>query len=178
MEPVSEDFWVFAYGSLMWFPGFQPVESVLARVHGWHRAMCVWSTIYRGRPEAPGLVLGLDRGGSCRGLALRVAPDEAEAVRAYLHGREMVTNAYAPRFLPATLDDGRRIRAWAFPMRRDHPQYAGRLPPADAAAVIRTAEGQSGPCRDYLANTVAQLRQLGIRDAGLEALLAAVTAGS
>lgn len=168
---VDQAFWVFAYGSLMWFPGFQPTEVVTARVHGWHRAMCVRSTIYRGRPESPGLVLGLDRGGSCLGLALRVADDETQEVKDYLHGREMVTEVYAPCFVPARLADGRRVSAWCFPVRRDHPQYAGRLAPAQAVAMVRQGSGQSGPCLDYLVNTVEHLRRLGIRDAGLEKLL-------
>ena len=165
-------FWVFGYGSLMWFPGFVPAESVIARVHGWHRAMCVRSTIYRGRPEAPGLVLGLDRGGSCLGLGLRVAADEVEAVKAYIYGREMVTEVYAPTFVNAALADGRRVRAWCFPVRRDHAQYAGRLSLDEAAAMVRLGVGQSGTSLDYLASTVEQLRQLGLHDAGLERLLA------
>lgn len=166
------EFWVFAYGSLMWFPGFEPAETMTARVWGWHRAMCVRSTIYRGNPEAPGLVLGLDRGGSCQGLALRVAEVEIEAVRAYLYGREMVTGVYRPSFLAARLADGRRVSAWSFPVRRDHPQYAGSLPQDEALAMILRGVGRSGSSLDYLANTVMELRRIGIRDAGLERLLA------
>jgi cation transport protein ChaC len=174
MSAPSADgaFWVFAYGSLMWYPGFEPAEAVVAKVHGWHRAMCVLSTVYRGRPEAPGLVLGLDRGGSCVGMVLRVAAEQVEAVKAALYEREMVTQVYAPTFIPAVLADGRRVRAWAFPVRRDHVQYAGHLPLDQAAAMIRDGVGNSGRALDYLANTVDHLRSLGIHDGGLERLLA------
>lgn len=169
---MSEDeFWVFAYGSLMWLPGFTPAEAMIARVHGWHRAMCIRSTIYRGRPEAPGLVLGLDRGGSCRGMALRVAATEVEEVKAYIYGREMVTEVYAPTFLKTVLADGRQVLSWAFPARRDHPQYAGHLPLDQAAAMVRNGVGQSGTSLDYLTSTVERLHELGIRDGGLERLL-------
>ncbi len=169
------DFWVFAYGSLMWRPDFEPLEEATAVVHGWHRAMCILSTRYRGRPEAPGLVLGLDRGGSCRGRVLRVAADEVEAVKAMLHEREMITNVYTPRMLPARLDDGRRVATYGFVARRDHAQYV-RPAPAEAAALIRGACGAKGACREYLENTVRHLQELGIRDSRLERLLALVEA--
>lgn len=166
------DFWVFAYGSLMWRPDFEFTEVQTARVRGWHRAMCILSTIYRGRPERPGLVLGLDRGGSCLGRAFRIEAHAVERVKALLHEREMPTNVYDPRMLRATLADGRTVLAYGFVSRRDHAQYAGRLLPAQAVALIRQGHGASGACRDYLANTVLHLRELGIRDMRLERLLA------
>ena len=96
-QVLSEDpVWIFGYGSLMWRPGFAFVERVVTRVHGYHRQFCVWSHRYRGSPRSPGLVLGLDRGGSCRGIAYRIAPDQAAEVLAYLDEREMVTGVYQP----------------------------------------------------------------------------------
>ncbi|MGE5504914.1 MAG: gamma-glutamylcyclotransferase, partial [Actinomycetota bacterium] len=114
---------MFAYGSLMWRPDFDHAEARPARLLGWHRALCILSTHYRGCPERPGLVLGLDRGGSCVGRAFRVEADKAEAVLRLLHEREMITNVYQPRFLPVTLDDGRRVPAWSFIVDRRHRQY-------------------------------------------------------
>jgi cation transport protein ChaC len=170
---TGEDFWVFAYGSLMWRPGFVYVEARSALLRGYHREFCVYSHRHRGTPERPGLVLGLDRGGCCRGLAFRVAAAEVEAVVRYLAEREMVTNAYEPRTLPAETEAG-RIPVYAFVVRRDHRQYAGKLPVADAAALITRGEGLSGLNRDYLINTVRRLESLGFADRRLHALLAEV----
>lgn len=164
------DFWVFGYGSLMWQPDFDHVEARPAVLHGWHRAMCILSTRYRGRPEAPGLVLGLDRGGSCRGMAFRVPAGRAAAVTALLHEREMITGVYDPRLLPVRLGDGGVVAAYAFVARRDHPQYV-RLPLDAQARLIVGACGARGACRDYLENTVTHLRALGLPDAKLECLL-------
>lgn len=168
------EFWVFGYGSLMWRPDFDHLEVRTAVVHGWHRTMCILSTRYRGTPEAPGLVLGLDRGGTCRGRAFRVAADRIDAVKHILHEREMITNVYEPRMMPARLDDGRRVIAYSFVARRDHPQYVGRLSPEAAACYIRAGCGAKGACRDYLVNTVRHLEELGIRDANLSRLLSLV----
>jgi cation transport protein ChaC len=171
---MDGNFWVFGYGSLIWRPDFAFEEAQPARLHGWHRSMCLYSTHYRGTPEVPGLVLGLDRGGSCRGLAFRIAHDQAQAVRQALHDREMVTNAYAPCLLPLRLADGRHVRGYSFPIRRDHPQYAGRLPLEQAVALIRQGVGGSGTSRDYLAATVTHLELLGLPDPSLRRLLRAV----
>lgn len=173
-EGIAGDFWVFAYGSLIWQPGFDFEEARPALLRGWHRAMCIYSTHYRGCTEAPGLVLGLDRGGSCKGLAYRIAKDKAETVRAYLHEREMVTGVYHPRFAGLLLDDGRRIDAYLFIARRDHPQYAGHLDLEQAVGAIRQGRGCTGSSRDYLAATVAQLELLGLKDRALRYLLAEV----
>lgn len=170
------DFWVFAYGSLMWRPEFDYIEVRTAVIRGWHRAMCILSTRYRGQPDAPGLVLGLDRGGSCRGRAFRVDAGRADEVKAILHEREMITNVYKPRILPARLDDGRVVDAYGFVARRDHPQYVSGLSPEQAARLIRDAYGAKGPCREYLENTVRHLDELGIRDARMHRLLQAVAA--
>lgn len=168
---AEEDFWVFGYGSLMWRPDFEYQEAVPATLFGWRRSMCILSTHYRGRPERPGLVLGLDRGGSCRGLAFRVERPRAEEVRAILHQREMISGVYEPRFAPLRLDDGRRVSGYVFTARRDHAQYAGPLTPERAAALIRQGIGSIGSSRDYLAQTVARLGQLGLRDGALQNLL-------
>jgi cation transport protein ChaC len=166
-----EDLWVFAYGSLMWDPGFAAAEAVAARLYGWHRAMCILSEVYRGRPGNPGLVLGLDRGGSCRGLAYRVAAPVAAAVEQVLHDREMVNNVYRPTRSAIHLTDQRTVRALYFVARRDHRQYAGKLRAIDAARLIRQGFGLSGSSRDYLANTVEHLAALGLEDRALWNLL-------
>src|SRR5690606_30856953 len=147
--PPGEEFWVFAYGSLMWRPGFRCLESRPALLRGYHRAFCIYSVRYRGTPERPGLVLGLDRGGACRGRALRVAAEDAEAVAAYLHEREMVTGVYEPRWLPVEVEGG-RIRAATYVADRRHAQYTGKLDPELTAEMILAGVGAAGSNRDYL----------------------------
>ncbi|MGE5515265.1 MAG: gamma-glutamylcyclotransferase [Bacteroidota bacterium] len=164
---------MFAYGSLIWRPDFQPAETTMARLAGWHRAMCILSTVYRGTPACPGLVLGLDRGGSCLGRALRVEAAEWPAVKAMLDARELVTGVYTPRFVPLRLADGRRVAAYAFTCDRSHPQY-WRGPRDQAVRLIRQGRGTGGPARDYLACTVEHLAALGIADRSLHALLSHV----
>lgn len=173
MSATDGDFWVFAYGSLMWRPGFEYVEARSALLRGYHREFCVYSHRHRGTPQRPGLVLGLDRGGCCRGLAFRVAAADVEAVMGYLAEREMANNTYEPRMLPAETEGG-RLAVYAFVVRRDHPQYSGKLPVAVAAALITQGEGVSGLNRDYLINTVKRLESLGFIDKRLHALLTEV----
>lgn len=173
---MAEDFWVFAYGSLIWRPGFVYEEAAQGTLRGWHRAMCILSTRYRGCPEVPGLVLGLDHGGSCRGIAYRVAAARAAAVYKYLDDREMISGVYRPRFAPVSLVDGRRVPGYVFIARRDHCQYAGPLRPEQAVALIRQGKGREGSSRDYLANTVAHLEALGLHDKSLHQLLRLVDA--
>ncbi|MDX1512489.1 MAG: gamma-glutamylcyclotransferase [Gammaproteobacteria bacterium] len=156
------DLWVFGYGSLMWHPGFPPAESRVARLFGYHRGLCVWSWVYRGTETSPGLVLGLDSGGSCLGVAHRVRREHRAAAAAYLYEREMVTAVYKPAVVRLRLDDGRRVRALTFVADRGHSQYAGDLSAEEAADVVRRAHGKSGPNVDYVANTVACLDRLGI----------------
>lgn len=164
---------MFAYGSLIWRPDFQPAESRMARLCGWHRAMCIKSTVYRGTPASPGLVLGLDRGGSCLGRALRVEAERWPAIKAMLDARELVTGVYLPRFVPVRLDDGRRVPAYAFVCDRAHPQYwSGAVD--EAVRLIRQGQGTGGRARDYLASTVEHLAVLGIADRTLGALLTRV----
>jgi cation transport protein ChaC len=169
--------WVFGYGSLMWDPGFVHVAARPARLFGWHRAMCILSNHWRGTKERPGLVLGLDRGGSCAGRAFLVAAAAWPAVQAQLHEREMVSAVYRPCFLPVRLDDGRRVPAWAFVANRGHPQY-WRGDPAAACALIRQGLGRKGSSRDYLAAAVAHIEDLGVAGGALRRLLRQVDSGA
>ncbi len=173
----AEDLWVFAYGSLMWDPGFPFTEQRLGVLRGYHRRFCIYSLRYRGTPEAPGLVFGLDRGGACRGMLFRVARAEAPPVLESLWRREMVTAVYKPKLLPVRADGGETLRACAFVVDRAHPQYCKGLDLAASAALIRRSAGERGPNIDYLANTVEHLETLGIVDRGLRQLLAAVRDG-
>lgn len=170
-----DEFWVFGYGSLMWNPGFPYVERQVARVHGFRRSLCVRSTAHRGTMENPGLVMGLDRGGSCRGMAFRVADADREDALDYLRKRELITNVYVERVVSISLADGRRVRSVTYVVDRQHPQYAGNLSVEEAAAVVLRSHGQSGPNDAYVLNTVAQLKQMGIRDLWLEAVGEAVS---
>lgn len=162
------DFWVFGYGSLMWRPGFAHVETCRARLHGFRRSLCVSSFVYRGTPERPGLVLGLDRGGSCVGLAFRVPFELREEVLAYLRDRELVTSVYLERMLPVRLESGETVEAVAYIVDHSHEQYAGKLDEASAAKIVSGAVGQAGPNEEYVHNTIAHLKALGIRDHWLE----------
>ena len=168
------DFWVFGYGSLMWRPGFAHSETRRARLHGFRRSLCVDSFIYRGSPERPGLVLGLDRGGSCVGLAFRVPEALRDEVMAYLRDRELVTSVYLERVLPVRLEGGETVGAVTYIVDRDHEQYAGRLEAADAARIVSGAVGQAGPNEEYVLNTIDHLRALGIRDRWLEEVAALI----
>ncbi|MDX2102306.1 MAG: gamma-glutamylcyclotransferase [Alphaproteobacteria bacterium] len=167
-------YWVFAYGSLIWNPGFAFAEQRPARAFGWHRRFCLYSHRYRGTPQQPGLVLGLDRGGSCHGLAYRIAPDQVEAVRSYLWQREMISDAYHPRMIALVTDEG-TISAQTFTIRRDHGQYAGHHGEDEVACLIATSHGERGCNRSYLENTIQALTALGFRDHSLERLLRRVT---
>lgn len=170
----DRDLWVFGYGSLMWRPGFEADEIRRARLDGWHRGFCVYSRHWRGTPERPGLVLGLDQGGSCHGLAFRVAAERAADVVEYLNERELVGYAYVAQDLPVRLDDGRVVDAYTFVADTAHHHYAGQLPLEQAAAIIMDAEGCAGLNRDYLINTIRQLESDGYAEASLHALLVEV----
>ncbi len=168
-DPPQGDFWVFAYGSLIWKPGFEYAERVAARLAGYHRRFCIVSTRYRGTAEAPGLVLGLDRGGSCHGIAYRVPARAAAATIAYLDAREMPDPVYRRRLLLVRLACGTTSRAVAYVARRDWPGYC-RLPPAEAAAMIARGVGAMGSNREYLLNTLAGLHGEGLADPALSRL--------
>jgi cation transport protein ChaC len=168
----SGDLWVFGYGSLMWRPGFCFVERVEARLVGAHRALCVYSFVHRGTPEKPGLVLGLEHGGACRGIAFRVAAAEHEATLAYLRTREQTTMVYreAVRSVWLKGKDNRRVAALCYLVDRGHPQYAGRLTIAEQLHYVRQGHGQSGANRDYVLEAVAALEALGYRETELHLL--------
>ena len=171
------DFWVFGYGSLIWRPGFAHTETERARLHGYRRSLCVRSHVHRGTPERPGLVLGLDRGGSCIGLAFRVPLELRDEVMAYLRERELVTNVYLERTLPVRLATGQTVQAICYVVDRQHVQYAGNLEEEQAAAIVRGAVGQSGRNEDYVFNAVEHLEALGIRDHWMEAVARRLAAG-
>jgi glutathione-specific gamma-glutamylcyclotransferase len=171
--PVSGDLWVFGYGSLMWNPGFEHVERVPALLRGSHRALCIRSIRHRGTAEAPGLVLGLDRGGSCRGIAFRVARERAEATHAYLTEREQMNRVYKEQLRPLLLEDGRRVMGLAYVADRSHWQYA-RLSQAEILAHVRAGHGESGACRDYVLSTLATMASIGITDHSLDWLAGAL----
>lgn len=175
---MNTSFWVFGYGSLMWRPGFAFAERRRARLTGWRRSFCLSSIHYRGTPEEPGLVLGLDQEpeGSCEGVAYLIGDADAAATYAYLRERELVSYAYLERFGTTILDDGRQVDALIYVIDRDHDQYAGRLSPGAQAEIISRAAGSMGPNRDYLHNTVAHLREMGVRDAEMEEIAALVPA--
>ncbi len=160
----GEDLWVFGYGSLIWRPGFPFVETIVARLHGYHRSLCVFSHVHRGTPERPGLVLGLDRGGVCRGVAFRVAADKAQETIAYLRAREQATAVYLERSMPVKLADGRAVTALVYVADRKHLQYAGRLPAEQILELVRHGVGISGQNPDYVLQTHEHLRRMGVLD--------------
>jgi cation transport protein ChaC len=171
-DHAKEDLWVFAYGSLMWRPEFAHVERVPARLIGAHRALCVYSFVHRGTPERPGLVLGLDRGGTCRGIAYRVAAAERAQTLAYLRAREQVTKVYIERVRPIVLAGHAetRIQAVCYLVDRSHAQYAGKLSLTEQLHLVRHAHGKSGQNRDYVLATVHALEAMGCRDRDLHLL--------
>jgi glutathione-specific gamma-glutamylcyclotransferase len=164
LPEILDDLWVFAYGSLMWRPGFTPVEQHAAWLNGYHRALCVYSHVHRGTPERPGLVLGLDHGGSCRGIAFRVAAEAASETIAYLREREQATSVYLERMHHVALDDGRHVRALIYVADREHRQYTGHLSYETMRAMVIAGEGRSGRNPDYVRETHLALLALGVRD--------------
>ena len=168
----TEDLWVFGYGSLIWRPGFEFVEKAPARLIGAHRALCVFSHVHRGTPERPGLVLGLDFGGACRGVAYRVTGKLRAETVAYLRAREQVTSVYRETVRSITLltEPQRRVDALVYMIDRGHVQYAGRLDLATQLRLVRQGHGQSGPNRDYVLSTVHALEALGLYDRDLHLL--------
>ena len=161
--------WVFAYGSLMWNPELPFTERRPALLRGYHRSFCLYSRDYRGTPERPGLVLGLDRGGACRGIAYRLPQDGLGPAIDRVWAREMAGEVYRMRPVTVATPQG-RLAAYAFVVRRDRPDYAGRLALDEAAQIIAVATGGRGTGRDYLANTVRHLEELGIADGPLHRL--------
>jgi cation transport protein ChaC len=171
-ETSKGDLWVFGYGSLIWRPGFEYLEKVPARLIGEHRALCVYSFVHRGTPEKPGLVLGLDRGGACRGVAFHVAEKNRAETIAYLRAREQVTSVYREVMRSVWLENDarQRVSALVYVVDRGHVQYAGRLSLADQLRHVLQGHGQSGINRDYVLSTVKAIEAEGFRDAQLHQL--------
>ena len=170
--------WVFGYGSLIWEPGFAPVERRIATLHGFHRSFCMRSIHHRGTVEAPGLVLALDRaeGAHCTGVALRVAEGDEAAVTDYLRERELISSAYLEQTLPLQLADGRRVTAVTYVIDPAHAQYCGGLDLERQARMIAAAHGGRGPNAEYLFNTAEHLHALGIADPDIDWLAERVRA--
>ena len=168
--PAGQDAWVFGYGSLMWNPAINVVDSRKAHVRGYHRTFCLTLGVGRATPEKPGLMLGIDRGGSCTGVAHRITADEVESELSILWLREMMSGAYEPRWVNADVDGHKRTRVLTFVINRSHPRYEGTLPEGDVARRIALAEGILGTNREYLYRTVKHLAELGIEDGPLRGL--------
>jgi glutathione-specific gamma-glutamylcyclotransferase len=175
--PLPDHLWVFAYGSLIWNPGFAFVSSQAATIYGYHRSLCIYSHVHRGTPERPGLVLGLDRGGLCHGLAYAVAPEHQARTIAYLRAREQVTMVYRETYLQLRLADGTQAKGLAYVADRTNPQYAGRLPAYDQLRLVLQGQGQSGPNPDYVRATAEHLARMNIRDKSLEWLMKNLPSG-
>jgi glutathione-specific gamma-glutamylcyclotransferase len=165
-------FWVFAYGSLMWRPDMAFAERRQALLHGHHRRLCVYSHVHRGTPEKPGLVMGLDRGGACRGIAYRIEAAQWPDTLEYLRAREQVTSVYVESHRPVRLLDGDKqvVTAMVYEADRRHRQYAGRLSVEEQLRHVLQGVGVSGRCADYVEQTLMHLEEMGIRDGALEAL--------
>jgi cation transport protein ChaC len=162
--------WLFAYGSIMWNPGFAFTESAPALLRGWHRAFCIYSYRYRGTPEKPGLVLGLDRGGSCRGVVFRLPDEQADAIIEQCDTRELVTGVYIRRQVTVQTSAG-PVTGWAYVTDRKHQQYAGKLDEAEKVRLIVQGVNPQGATNiEYLENTVRHLADLGIDDPYLRRL--------
>jgi cation transport protein ChaC len=166
---LSAGVWLFGYGSLIWNPAFHFTDRLVGRIYGYHRRFCLWTHLGRGCPERPGLVLGLERGGSCQGVAFHIAPDAALEELMIVWRREMLSDAYQPRWVEVHSPLG-RLPAIAFVINPAHERYARALGDAQIAETIATAAGFLGPCADYLVNTVDHLAELGIHDRPLERL--------
>ncbi|MDC0948762.1 gamma-glutamylcyclotransferase [Gammaproteobacteria bacterium] len=160
--PVGE-LWVFAYGSLMWNPGFPYLRRERAMVHGFHRSLCVRSCNYRGTPTTPGLVVGLDEGGSCIGYAFLADRAEQDVILDYLEQREMLDGVYRPALVELEIEKG-TIEALTFIANRQSPSYAGGLSEAEIIATVAAAEGDRGPNSEYVINTAHCLKELGLSD--------------
>ncbi|HWL03307.1 MAG TPA: gamma-glutamylcyclotransferase [Xanthobacteraceae bacterium] len=177
LEDLPGDLWVFGYGSLIWRPGFDFVERREARLVGAHRALCIYSFVHRGTPEKPGLVLGLDHGGMCRGVAYRVVASRRRETIDYLREREQVTSIYLERVRqvwlksdPSHAGSPEQVGAVCYMVDRSHAQYAGRLSLDAQVRHVADGHGQSGPNREYVLSTVAALEDMGIRDRELHRL--------
>jgi len=167
---AGQALWVFGYASLLWRPEFEAQEQHLSQVWGWHRALKMWSRLNRGSPECPGLVFALVRGGSCRGVAYRIAPEQADEVLTRLWAREMPLDVYTPRWLTCATPKG-PVQALAFTLPRSSPSFTGQLPAETYRHIFQQACGRFGTTLDYARQTDDSLRAHGIEDRALAALL-------
>ena len=165
------DLWIFGYGSLMWSPGFSFKAQAPGRIHGYHRALCILSTRYRGTKRKPGLVMGLCRGGSCWGMTFHVDAAQVRRALVRLWQREMPRRVYAPRLLEVQLRSGRRVRALAFLADPTHPAYVRELDLNGRARLVAQGIGQRGPCVEYITNTLSHMHEVGVHDPHLERIL-------
>ena len=163
------DLWLFGYGSLIWNPAFHFTERRKGRIHGWHRRFCLWTPLGRGSPEQPGLVLGLERGGACTGMAFRLHCDQVACELDIIWRREMLSGAYRPRWVRVATAEG-PVDAITFTIDPGNPRYAGRLGEDEIVRVVATAVGRLGPCTDYLFKTAEALAGLGLEDRTLKRL--------
>jgi cation transport protein ChaC len=179
MSVAGQDLaWAFGYGSLMWQPGFPVDVRDTATLEGWHRALCVYSWHYRGTRERPGLVMGLAPGGACVGRALGFARHREAEVLDYLDRREQTHYVYERRLVQIRRASGETVAAWAYIARTDHPQYAGDLPDEAVLRLVLQGAGIGGACVDYVRQTLAHLRGMGIEEPRLEALARRLAAAS
>lgn len=174
-RPKGAGWWVFAYGSLLWNPLFPFSDARPATLRGLHRRFCLYSLASRGTPRNPGLVLGLERGGACTGVAYRLPAAVVKEELQLLWRREMVVGAYRPRWVRVRAGK-REIDALTFVVRRAHPQFAGKLSLDEKASVIAHSKGAFGSSLDYLERTRVALVTHGIIDPYLEKLAAKVAA--
>jgi cation transport protein ChaC len=166
----ENNFWIFGYGSLMWNPGFPHIDKQQAGIKNAHRSLCIYSWVHRGTEESPGLVLGLDNGGSCEGIAFKVAPEHQSETLQYLRERELVTNVYQEVIRTIEFKDGTQAEAVSYMVDCQHEQYAGRLSVEELIKQTSGAVGQSGDNESYVYSTVEHLRTMGICDEELEAV--------
>lgn len=160
-ELPADDLWIFGYGSLMWRPEFEFVESTLAKVFGFRRDLCLWSIVHRGTHERPGLVFGLTNGGSCLGRAFRVHAADRENALEYLWKREMIWYAYIPKLVRIHIRNGIEV-GLTFVVDTEHPQYVRNLSDQTIASVIGASRGKSGHNREYFLDCLNKFEEMGV----------------
>lgn len=171
-DNADECRYIFAYGSLIWNPGFEFAEKAMAQLSGYHRSLCVYSNHYRGTPERPGLVFGLDRGGTCNGIAYQIADSQWANVLSYVRKRELLSGVYREVIRQVRMRDSEdTVSALTYVVDRRHSQYAGKLEVGDIARIVALGHGQSGANKDYVENTLLALQSFGIKEPKLQSVL-------